>query len=301
MVQVSTYDIVTGGDLTLLSSSLPSWRNKMKIIQIQSWNKFIEEIEQLNGIRNEYESKIPSTVSKFLYRGQPDSKLRLNTTLERYVGDKIPLDKYFNFASLIKAKIESVTGKRWNIETYAEHKEWLNARIFPPFSRFPAHDYFAYLRHHGFPSPFLDWTRSPYIAAYFAMISTPKDGVKKVSIYAYLDRIGTKVWNVDGPVILSLGPYVTTHKRHYLQQSDYTICIVKDNSSWVYFNHELAKSMNQVNRQDMLWRIDIPISQRSEFLSKLESMNINSFSLFETEDKLMEHIYISEILLGKNL
>jgi hypothetical protein len=273
----------------------------MNIKQVPSWNKFVEEIERLNGIRMGYASQVPSSVSEFLYRGQPDSKLPLKTTLERHVGDKIPLDRYYHITSRIKAKIESVTGKRWDIETSAKHTEWLKARAFPPFSSFPAHDYFAYLRHHGFPSPLLDWTRSPYIAAYFAMIGSPKSGAKKVSIYAYLDRVGTKVGNVDGPVIFSLGPYVTTHKRHYLQQSDYTVCIAKEDSSWVYFNHELAKSMNPVDRQDKLWRIDIPISQRSEFLSKLESMNINSFSLFETEDKLMEHIYISEILLVNNL
>jgi hypothetical protein len=42
-------------------------------------------------------------------------------------------------------------------------------------------------------------------------------------------------------------------------------------------------------------------NKRKDFLSKLEHMNINSFSLFQTEDAPMEHVFISEGYIGGNL
>ena len=132
------------------------------------------------------------------------------------------------------------------------------------------------------------------------MIETPKVGVEKVSIYAYLEFAGVKISDVEAPYIESLGQYLKTHKRHYLQQSTYTICTKGKGRQMYYDNHENVVTVNS-DRQDLLWRLDIPICERHNFLAKLELMNINSFSLFQTEDKLMEHIYISDVLLGKHL
>jgi hypothetical protein len=46
--------------------------------------------------------------------------------------------------------------------------------------------YFARLRHCAFPSPLLDWSKSPYVAAYFAFARAKHDG--DVASFAYRER-----------------------------------------------------------------------------------------------------------------
>jgi hypothetical protein len=268
----------------------------MKIKNVKSWDHFIEKLDHLKKIRNSLVAETPASVSEIIFRGQPNWKWRLQTTLERLACENVGLSDYYAIVSFIKPKIESVTGKIWPIPSREKFKQWCDQQksaLILPFQPFPAYEYLAYLRHHGFPSPLLDWTKSPYIAAYFAM--TPQPIAKKASIFAFIEYVGTKVCDINGPVIQTAGPLVRTHKRHYLQQSRYTICTQGQGLSLSYANHERV-ILQKSGRQDLLWRIDIPITERKVFLTNLEVMNINSFSLFETEDKLMEHLYISEVL-----
>ena len=275
----------------------------MKRKSIRSWDEFIEQVEKLQAKRDTYaKQEAPLLVSELLYRGHSDSRWKLDTTLERSKQNKITLSEYHNFVyDVVKPKIESVTGKKdWGIPSQEEFGKWLAKQHFPPFVGFPGYDFLAYLRHHGLPSPLLDWTRSPYVAAYFAMAPTPQNGVQHAAVYVYLESKGVKTGDVDDAAIQSLGPYITTHRRHYLQQSEYTICTTGEGRLLRYASHETVVARDDKG-QDLLWKLVIPISKRRDFVKHLQLMNINPFSLFESEDSLMEDIYLSEMFLRKRL
>jgi FRG domain len=87
------------------------------------------------------------------------------------------------------------------------------------------YEYLVYLRHHGFPSPLLDWSASPYVAAFFAFDSPPKEA-ERVAVYTFLQD------TIDGVSsdahLFIVGPYLRSDPRHLLQQCRYSICIAVD-------------------------------------------------------------------------
>jgi hypothetical protein len=111
--------------------------------------------------------------------------------------------------------------------------------------------YLAHLRHCGFPSPLLDWSKSPYVAAYFAFARAKHDG--DVAIFAYRERAnsaGFKISGSDTPQIVSFGPIVKTHKRHFRQQSRYTACIRWESDRWFFEPHDNVFGQKDNLQQD---------------------------------------------------
>ena len=264
---------------------------------LSCWEEFEDAVAMLDDQRTASRST-GTYISSLLFRGQSDSQWPLTTTLDRFCAPaEVSLLHYYRIVFLAKPRIETFTGRQWALLNVADYIEWLATFRLGSEDEVKSTEYLAYLRHHGFPSPLLDWTQSPYIAAFFAL-RHPTKCAAYFSVFAYLEWArGHKSGTTGQPEIRGLGPRARVHPRHFFQQSEYTVCLVKKADGIFYARHQDVFSRNS-DEQDLLWKFNVPTSERNKVLRKLVRMNVNAFSLFGSEEALLEDIATTDILLA---
>ncbi len=264
----------------------------MEVIELGSWSDFDAALREVRAslARNQGQTG----VSEMIFRGQSDATWALDTTLERF--DEFPRSflEYYRMMRVAHPQVEAHTGRSWPMPEYKFYEEWTKNfdSIYGYPREWPAYDFMAYLRHHGYPSPLLDWSRSPYVAAFYAVRHQGEGRSGRVAVYAYCEDVGHgKTSGSSHPQIVQLGPYVSTHRRHFLQQCQYTVCgSFTPDHGWFYKSHSSVFTQEQREQQDVLWKITFPGAERERVLAHLDDFNLNAHSLFGTEDTLMETV-----------
>jgi len=261
---------------------------------VTCWEEFIKGLEEIRRERASSADYVQD--SPLLFRGQGSSCWQLSTTLERK-RERMLYKDYYRIIGKIKPQIETLVGGDWSIPSYPEVERLVKA--YEEFNNIlwagdrPAYAYMAYLRHHGFPSPLLDWSRSPYVAAYFAFADACKDSDGKVSIFVLCER-NFKLSGNQMDVVYIFGPYVKAPRRHVLQQSQYTVCL-SFRDEWRFESYDSVFEQGH-RQQAFCWKFTIPVTERPKVLALLDEHNLNAFSLFGSEESLMETLAIREFV-----
>jgi FRG domain len=201
---------------------------------------------------------------RFAFRGHGKNTWRLRTSFHRS-----------GRASLIKFQTQDVPALHRHLSGLTTHRFNLGDPL----------DYAAFLnlaQHHGYPTPILDWTQSPFVAAYFGFKDLSRDDVpadQKIRIIVF----DVKVWSTmleRAAVIMPgflhmtfLEPLATNNPRALPQQSISTVTNIDDLELYI-------REMETTHNKSFMFAIDLPGSERRLVMQDLALMGITAGSLF---------------------
>ena len=154
--------------------------------------------------------------------------------------------------------------------------------------------FFNLIQHHGYPTPILDWTYSPYVAAFFAYrgISNDQAAAAKAEEVVRVLVFDHARWRTDFNQLLVLAP-ATLHfsvaefiaienERMIPQQAASTVTNIDDIESYIRSKESTDKTY--------LRAIDLPVSERRHVSEELRRMGITAGSLFPGLDGMCEEL-----------
>ena len=227
--------------------------------EVRTWDQYKAFVSTLLGQIN-------------LFRGQPKPwKLRTafhrkgRYDLSRFQTDDIPI---------LHRRLSARTSHVFNLEIPNENGAFLNL-----------------VQHHGYPTPLLDWTYSPYVAAFFAFRGLPKNNEsgELVRVYIFDQEQWKSHWgqlvmlNVAGLHLSVMEFLAIENERLIPQQAATTVTNIDDIESYV-------REKETEKRCTYLRAIDIPASERNTVMQELSFMGITAGSMFPGLDGACEEL-----------
>lgn len=255
-----TTDIGLAGQCTLPRSKADS-PSELKPLEME-WEAYRKYVSRLEGRR-------------YLFRGQ-NRPWRLRTSFHRT--GRADLARFLNEdVQTLHRHLSARTKHVFNLDIPNENGAFFNL-----------------VQHHGYPTPLLDWSYSPYIAAFFAYRGISKEDAEKAPInekvrILVFDQAQWRLdWNqvftlVSPGLHLSLGEFMAIENERMIpQQAASTVTNVDDIESYIQSKEEEGKSY--------LSAIDLPVADRDRVVQELRYMGITAGSMFPGLDGACEEL-----------
>ncbi|MRX26890.1 FRG domain-containing protein [Kangiella sp. HZ709] len=251
------------------------WNNNSKeILDSFAINKSIVDksiIESEVTTWNEFKSFILTESSGKLFRGQ-EQDWALQTSFHRFSHSDIPsyLDNEFKE---VEHHINSSTNNMYDTNTNASLAKLLHLA-----------------QHHGYPTPLLDWTKSPYIAAFFAFHNAKENNDGNVSIFIFDDEYFKR--NHQNKLFEDIYLYTPINLVLSLELSSFNNPRTLPQQSVTMFSNinNIELYLQGFNRPKILRRVCIPIFERKMVLKELQLMGISWNTMFPGLDGVCKNL-----------
>jgi len=204
----------------------------------------------------------------FIWRGQRDSNWLLEPTLDRLLR---------SHGKTGNTKIINAHLKRFKMATRGRRGSN------PPIMQ-NENDWWALGQHNNLATPLLDWSRSPYVALFFAFQEATTSSTGKRAVFGLsqttVEFISLKISQktsgaANSNIIEFIEPLSDENARLVNQNGLFSRSPIGiDVETWV------KKNIDHSDKKVRLYKIYIPETQRVRILQLLNRMNINHLSLF---------------------
>jgi hypothetical protein len=151
--------------------------------------------------------------------------------------------------------------------------------------------FYSLIQHHGYPTPLLDWSFSPFIGAFFAyrhLLADRRNTGSKVRIFVLDTAWNTELTRIQlispaPPHFSFVNPLSINNSRMVPQQAMSTVTNIDDVESYIQF-------WEQKNSKRYLRVIDLPSMDRPQVMQELALMGITAGSMFPGLDGACEQL-----------
>lgn len=228
----------------------------VKIINYRTWKEF-----KADYVSTLYSKKRHFIRDMYLFRGQSMADYQLITSFDRTY-----------------QRIDSASRNKIANDLWAEFKK----EMLMSMDNLNEIEWIALAQHSGVPTRLLDWSESPYVAAFFAFSGVASINYNLedscVSIWV-LNRHRSDIWNVESGVqIVDVSPISNARLRN--QEGHFTLSKTPFASLEEYVDYFCKSETLHDSEKFPLLQMNIPASEATVALSDLDAMRIRYSTLF---------------------